>query len=216
MSRYIVFEGTDGCGKTTLAKMLYDNIKGEKIFTKEPGSLHLKQNTMIRQIIINSDLQEYTYACLFAADCHEHLTKVITPALGHGKWVISDRSVLSDFAYRPDVGDNVRNVNFEIFKNLKPIVFLIDAEMDLCLKRMEERGPLNQFEELKVINRITDIKHGYDLVRNFKYNMHLVENNNLLRTAFLNIMSILKESLSINEGKTNEEIEDLFIGDDYS
>ena len=52
-SKYIVFEGNDGSGKTTIAKAIYDKLPGEKIYTKEPGSPLLPFCQEIRKIIIH-------------------------------------------------------------------------------------------------------------------------------------------------------------------
>ena len=100
-SRYIVFEGNDGSGKTTIAKAIYDKLPGEKIYTKEPGSPLLPFCQEIRKIIIHGkdyNIDDITYAHLFYSDAHENIRQVVQPALATGRWVISDRSVLSNKA----------------------------------------------------------------------------------------------------------------------
>ena len=168
-ARYIVFEGTDGCGKTTLAKRIHDLLPGEKIFTKEPGSPHLEVCVKIRELILHGsdqDIDPITYAYLFAADTHEHMEKIVIPALKEGKWVVSDRSVISDFAYRPDIGGSVRLHNYHKFLSLNPKVFWIDAKPGTCEKRMlsVRDEPLNAFERKHVVNNLITLRGNYNQV----------------------------------------------------
>lgn len=168
-SKYIVFEGTDGSGKTTIANQIYNLLPGEKIFTKEPGSPHLDFCVKLRALILHGSDQEIdpiTYAYLFAADTHEHMTKIVIPALKEGKWVVSDRSVISDFAYRPKTGDSVRIHNYHRFLSLNPKVFWIDSKPGTCEKRMlsVREEELNAFERKHVIDKLKQLRDNYDRV----------------------------------------------------
>ena len=165
-SKYIVFEGTDGSGKTTIAKAVYDALPGDKLFTKEPGSPLSDFCIAVRRLILDGsgeDIDPITYAYLFAADTYEHQTKIVIPALKEGKWVVSDRSVLSDFAYRPDTGDHIRFHNYQRFLSLNPRVFWIDATPSVCEHRMlaVRDEPLNEFEKAHVRGKLDKLHGAY-------------------------------------------------------
>jgi len=163
--KYIVFEGTDGCGKTTIANAIFSALPGEKVLTKEPGSPHLEFALKIREIVLHGaeqGIDPISYAYLFAADTFEHMRQIVIPCLQDGKWVVSDRSVMSDYAYRPHDGDHIRQYNFDLFKNLNPKVFFIDALPKTCEERLETRGePLNEFEKAHVMTKIGQLRRGY-------------------------------------------------------
>lgn len=165
MYKYIVFEGNDGSGKTTIAKEIYERLPDPKIYTKEPGSPHLPFCQSIREIIIHGneqDLADITYAHLFYADAHEHIKKVVEPALFSGTWVVSDRCVLSNKAYWPKVVQFVHKANHELLYSLFPTVFYLDVRPEECLRRITSREKeINQFEREHVMGKIDLIHSRY-------------------------------------------------------
>ena len=164
MNKYLVFEGTDGSGKTSISNAIYEWLPEPKIKTKEPGSPHIPLCKQIREEILHNASQSkdpLLYAYLFAADTKLHMEKVVKPHLEAGSWVVSDRSVLSDFAYRPSQGDNVREHNLHNFVRQGPLVFFVDADPNVCAERMRQRGNLNEFEKAHVLNKIREIRTHY-------------------------------------------------------
>lgn len=167
MKQYIIFEGVDFTGKTTLATMLYNHLCGYKnvLFTKEPGSPHSETCKQIRQVILNSKgMTDLSYALLFSADANEHLNAIVKPALDRGQVVISDRAMISDYAYRPQIDYDIKKQNFELMKSLKPLVLYYTCSMEEIRKRIKERcvdTPLLEFEKLVVIDRIQEIDENY-------------------------------------------------------
>lgn len=205
-SKYIVFEGTDGSGKTTLSSMVAALIPGSKIVTKEPGSPHVQLCMDIRKEILNASTDgrdEEFYAYLFAADTKLHMEKIVKPALRTGHWVISDRSVMSDYAYRPKGStDNIRHSNFMNFMRQFPIVFFIDADPEICASRMKARDDANEFEKAHVMGKIDKIRNAYmseSLVRfmqtriDYEYPAYWynIDNNGAAITAFKQIVGLL-------------------------
>ena len=167
---YFCFEGVDGSGKTALASMFFHKLKStfssvawsNKIFfTNEPGSKHLQACVDIRNIILNHQLDREALAYLFAADTWTHLNNFVVPSLEDGAIIISERCVLSDYA-GPSYGSGLRRKNSELFLSLNPIIFYIDANPDICKKRMIESGKLNVFEEKYVIDNISQIQNNYN------------------------------------------------------
>jgi len=169
--RYIIFEGTDGSGKTTLLNMVAQAIPDphKMVVTKEPGTPHIQLCIDIREEILNASAagrDPEFYAYLFAADTKLHMEKVVKPALANDQWVISDRSVMSDYAYRPRDGGAIREDNFKNFMRQHPVVFFIDTHPDICATRMKERDDANEFEKAHVIGKVKELNQSY------KYHSH--------------------------------------------
>ena len=205
-NKYIVFEGTDGSGKTTLSSMIADLIPNDKVVTKEPGSPHVQLCVDIREEILNHaglhiDRDPEFYAYLFAADTKLHMERVVKPALNAGKWVVSDRSVMSDYAYRPQHGGDIRHANLLNFMRQFPVVFFIDADPEVCGERMQDRGDLNEFEKKHVLGKIDKIRNGYvnskeqfeetanDIAAPARW--YTVDNNGPIEIAFKQIVGLL-------------------------
>ncbi len=161
--KYLVFEGNDGSGKSTIAQEIYDRLPEPKIYTKEPGTPHLQFCQNIRQIIIHGkeqNLDDITYAHLFYSDAYEHLTKIVEPAIMRGDWVVSDRSVLSNKAYWPSEVQHVHATNHQRFYKLNPTIFYIDVPPKVSIERITGRKKeINEFEREHVIPKIHLI-HG--------------------------------------------------------
>ncbi|HLD55249.1 MAG TPA: dTMP kinase [Candidatus Nanoarchaeia archaeon] len=100
--KYIVFEGGEGCGKTTQSKLLYENLtkKGYScIHIREPGSTKEAQKLRLR--LLNSKrLSVNGERILFARARYSLFEQVIIPALNEDKIVLSDRSFYSTLAYQ--------------------------------------------------------------------------------------------------------------------
>ena len=101
---FISFEGNDGSGKSTQARLLAKRLEQsgyEVVLTREPGGT--KVGEKIRDILLdrdNNDMDNLTEAMLYAAARAQHVRQVIKPALRQGKLVISDRFVDSSIAYQ--------------------------------------------------------------------------------------------------------------------
>ena len=195
---YICIDGVDGAGKTTIIEHLYNKHPNKEniILTKEPGSPFSEICINIRKLILNyPHNHDYTLGYLFAADAYEHLKSVVAHFLHEGKNVISDRCMLSDFAYRPNIPFKMREENIRIFKNLYPIVILIDAEPDKCFNRMIGRGKLNTYEEDHVIERLPNIRDNYyaglEFLKSQGVETHIIENNDKIEDAVKKIFNYL-------------------------
>ncbi|NVD43821.1 dTMP kinase [Qipengyuania atrilutea] len=106
--KFIAFEGGEGCGKSTQAKMLaawLDRNGKEVILTREPGGTPRAE--AIRSLLLDppegSWLPE-AEALLFAAARSDHVGQLILPALERGTWVVCDRFVDSSRAYQGYAG----------------------------------------------------------------------------------------------------------------
>jgi dTMP kinase len=101
---FIAFEGGDGVGKSTQARLLADRLRAtghEVVLTFEPGDSRIGKD--VRRIVLDvaSDgLDARAEALLYAADRAEHVHNVIRPALDRGATVITDRYIDSSIAYQ--------------------------------------------------------------------------------------------------------------------
>jgi len=156
---FIVFEGLDGSGQSTQAKLLKDYLEKERnlsvILTKEPTD-QPPIGTLIRQILRKEiSVSPPTLQLLFCADRSEHLEQVIKPALKKNQWVISDRYFYSTIAY----GSLNLDIEWLIKINeqflVPDIVFLLKVRPEICLQRIDEnRDKREFFEESDKLKRV--------------------------------------------------------------
>lgn len=104
-NKYIVFEGPDGCGKTTVSKMIFNWMRGDlginADWYPQPGATDIGQ--VIRKLTKSTDhvIDPNTEALLMGADNSAFINQILIPKLDQGDWVISDRNnFISSLAYQ--------------------------------------------------------------------------------------------------------------------
>ncbi len=99
---FVSFEGVDGSGKTTQARLLEEHLSGlgrDVVATREPGGTELGEE--LRRLVLNGpEISPWAEAAIFAAARAEHAAQVIRPALARGADVVCDRFVDSSLAYQ--------------------------------------------------------------------------------------------------------------------
>jgi len=140
---FIVVEGIDGCGKSTVASLLAAEIgKKRPVFhTFEPG--HVRDG-LYRQLIMENVDNPFVVAALFAIDRAEHVKKTIKPALAKGEWVVCERYADSTLAYHGyGMGldkELINRMNEEAIDGLWPDkIFYLDIEPHLALARLQNK-----------------------------------------------------------------------------
>ena len=135
VGRYIVFEGSEGCGKSTHASRLAEHL--DAILTRETGGTAIGQR--IRAILHDTSVTNLAHraeALLAAADRAQHIEEVVAPALAAGRHVVSDRSVYSTLAYqgygRGLPLDDVRHINeWAVAGHWPDLVVLLDVPLEV-------------------------------------------------------------------------------------
>lgn len=121
--KFIVLEGPDRCGKSTQAKMLYNQLVArgkEVILTREPGGTPTAEK--IRQIVLEPglDVRPMAELLLYEASRAQHTQEKILPALEAGKIVICERYTMSTCAYQ----GYGRGIDLKIIDTLNQIATL--------------------------------------------------------------------------------------------
>ena len=102
--KFIAFEGGEGAGKSTQARMLGEALRQrgiDAVLTREPGGTRGAE--AIRALLLANEGEGWglrAEALLFAAARSDHVARLILPALGAGRWVICDRFLDSSRAYQ--------------------------------------------------------------------------------------------------------------------
>ncbi|MES2801834.1 MAG: dTMP kinase [Bdellovibrionota bacterium] len=145
---FVVFEGLDGSGKSSLMKRLESHLKNlqkDLIMTREPGGTTVGDE--IREIILKKQAQPpsaRTELLLYQASRAQHVDLVIRPALALNKWVLCDRFSASSVAFqgggRGISLDQVHWLNNFSTDLLKPhLTVLLDLSVDESKKRRTNR-----------------------------------------------------------------------------
>jgi len=139
-ARFVVFEGGEGCGKSTQAALLAERI--DALVTRQPGGT--ATGAALRSILLdpaNTHLATRAEALLMAADRAQHAEELIRPTLAAGRHVICDRYLYSSVAYQgygrgldPEM---VRSISAWATDDLWPdLVVLLDVDPDLASQRL--------------------------------------------------------------------------------
>ncbi len=154
-ARFISFEGIDGSGKSTQARMLADTLRGaghDVVLTREPGGSPGAEE--IRRLVLEGDPDRWsaeTEILLFTAARRDHLERTIRPALAAGKIVICDRFADSTRMYQGLRGAGLReqvDALHELMIGVEPdLTVLVDMDPDVGLARaLGRNGTEERFE----------------------------------------------------------------------
>jgi dTMP kinase len=145
---FVCFEGGEGAGKSTQARLLLEWLEGEGHvvrLTFEPGDTEVGRQ--LRRIVLDpatGEISDRTEVLLYAADKAEHVDTVVLPALARGEVVVTDRYVDSSLAYqgagRTLPVDEVERVQRWATRDLRPhLTVVLDLEPQAGLGRFAER-----------------------------------------------------------------------------
>lgn len=147
--KFIIFEGMDFSGKTTCLKLLVEilNERGiEHITTREPGGT--PEGEMIRDILVNQPgLNSNERALLFQASRSLHCRGVIEPALASGKWVISDRYIISSLVHQHEAERLITSTTPRLNLTKPDYMVYTSCGLEETLRRKGLRNDCNQLDD---------------------------------------------------------------------
>lgn len=197
--KFIAFEGIDGCGKSTQAKLLENNLKKlgyDIVLTREPhANIDLKNNP---------DLKPLDRQSMFIDDRLLHLTDIIIPNLRDEKIVITVRYFLSTIAC--GMSEDIEQKQLiELHEKIlgdkfiiPDIIFIIDASIETAMNRLKKKGEIKGYFEKK--DRLEKIRNAYiniyanKLYKNNGVKMEWIDGNRFIKDVS---RDILKKSLEI-------------------
>src|SRR3954470_7572377 len=158
---FVCFEGGEGSGKSTQARLLAERLRAEGyavLLTFEPGDTAVGQE--LRRIVLSpetGELSHRTEALLYIADKAEHVDTVVQPALDRGEVVITDRYVDSTLAYQGAGRDlavaDLEQVARWATHGLRPnLTIVLDLAQEHGLSRFEGRDRI-EMESLEFLER---------------------------------------------------------------
>ena len=153
---FLTFEGIDGSGKSTQARLLADHLRAQGrdvVLTREPGGSPGAEE--IRALVLQGDPDRWsaeTEILLFTAARRDHLERTILPALAAGKVVICDRFADSTRMYqgmsRGDLRATVDQLHALMIGREPDLTLLIDMDPATGLSRAKGRqGTEERFED---------------------------------------------------------------------
>ncbi len=169
---FISFEGIEGSGKSTQAKLLYDYLKNrgaDVILTEEPGGTQI--GAQIRTVLLaveHRGMSPLTELLMYNASRAQHIAEVITPALNRGAIVITDRFTDSTLAYQ----GYGRGLDLEVIHSLdliatgrlRPdITLLLDLDVETGLQRNRGIQKTDRLE-LEDISFHERVRIGYHML----------------------------------------------------
>jgi dTMP kinase len=160
---FITFEGLDGCGKTTQARLLAESLTadGVEVFsTREPGGTPLGEE--IRDLVLHGDhIAPWAETALYLAARAQHVDQVIRPALAGGATVVCDRYLDTSVAYQGggrELGvDTVLELNLLAVDGLVPDrTVLVEIDVETALARVGDKRDRIEQAEAEFWPRVVD------------------------------------------------------------
>ncbi len=160
---FITFEGSEGCGKSTQAKLLCSYLKNKKkkvLHIREPGGIKISEK--IRKVLLDVKNKEMTKECevlLYMAARAQLVDEIILPALKKGTIVVCDRFLDSTLAYQGygcgiDVS-LIEQVGYFATKGIAPdITFLLDMQISKSFSRIRQAKDRIEQRSVKYHNQV--------------------------------------------------------------
>lgn len=151
---FLSFDGVDGAGKSTQAKLLAEFLQSEGYTVttcRDPGGTHAGDR--IRQLLLDREtghLSPLTETFLYMASRCQLMEEVVRPALERGEIVLCDRFVLSTVVYQGYAGDLRPELCWKLGRTatdgvLPELTFVFDLSVDEALAR--KHGPDDRMED---------------------------------------------------------------------
>lgn len=205
---FIVFEGGEGSGKSTMLHRVAEWLRGlniECITTREPGGIKISEN--IREIILdkdNTNMDSRTEALLYAAARRQHLIEKVVPAINDGNIVLCDRFIDSSLAYQGyarNLGiDEIYNINkFAIDEYMPDLTLFFDLNPEEGLRRInnDNNREVNRLD-LEKMDFHYKVREGYNiLLERYKNRIVRIDASKSIDEVFNEVKNILEKNINI-------------------
>ena len=202
---FITFEGIDGSGKSTQARLLRNALVSqghEVILTREPGGSPGAEE--IRKLVLEGDADRWspeTEVLLFTAARRDHLERVIEPALKDGKIVICDRFADSTRMYqglrRTDMRAVVDKLHTLMIGREPDLTILIDMDPQAGLSRaLGRQGTEERFESFGTDLQVRMRQGFLELARDFPDRITVIDGTRAVEAVAEDILSVVTSRLS--------------------
>ncbi len=159
--KLIVFEGVEGCGKTTQMQLCYQWLQSLNIpvvMTRQPGGTNL--GVELRRLLLEKQADQpiasRTELLLYAADRSQHVEQELKPNLAAGKLILCDRYIDSTIAYQ----GYGRSIDMSLIHQLNTIAtgglkshltLWLDVDVEVGLSRKQGDGlEFDRIEQEKI------------------------------------------------------------------
>ncbi|BAU11912.1 thymidylate kinase [Leptolyngbya sp. NIES-3755] len=158
--KLIVFEGIEGCGKTTQlerSRQWLTTIQAADVIpTREPGGTPLGGE--IRKLLLQNDeepIYDRTELLLYAADRAQHVEHFLRPHLERGALILCDRYTDSTIAYQ-GYGRGLDRALIDQLNQVatgglqSDLTIWLDIEVEVGFERMKQRGKRDRIEQASI------------------------------------------------------------------
>jgi len=204
--KFIVFEGGEGSGKTTILEMIYEYLESigvSCIKTREPGGIKISED--IRNIILdksNINMDAKTEALLYAAARRQHLVEKVIKHLEEGKLVLCDRFIFSSLAYQGyarELGiEEIYKINKFAIGDYMPdlnLLFDLDPKVGLARINKNKNREINRLD-LEDLDFHYKVREGYNILsEEYKDNFIKVNAEASIEEVFEQVKRIIEEIL---------------------
>lgn len=202
--RFITFEGIDGSGKSTQARLLaaaLEKAGAPTVLTREPGGSAGAEE--IRRLLVEGDPDRWsaeTEILLFTAARRDHLEKRIEPALLCGTNVISDRFADSTRIYqgatRGELRATVDRLHEQMIGREPDLTLIIDMSPEKALQRgLDRNSGEDRFEDfgMDFQNRL---RSGFlALPREFPNRCHVIDGDRSIDKVAEDVLTLVQQAL---------------------
>lgn len=217
--KLIVFEGVEGCGKTTQMKRLQDwlyrsdlfrllqaqGVLSQLISTREPGGTKVGQK--IRQLLLDlpttetEPIQSRAELLLYAADRAQHVEEQLNPLLKQGALILCDRFTDSTIAYQ----GYGRNLDRSLINHLNQVAtnglvsdltLWLDLDVEIGLERTRQRGHPDRMEQSDLAFHRRVQQGFFELFHAEPHRIVRINANRPVDEVAVDIQSLLKQKLT--------------------
>jgi len=197
--KFIVLDGTDGCGKTTQTKLLAQWLKGQDADVKtfrDPGDTAIGER--IRQILLNPEhiaMSTAAEVMLYMAARVQLWVEKISPALKENKCAILDRWLSSTCAYQGHAGgfgaDRVIEIAADCLERPWPdLTIILDVDPGTGLNRLDRQ--LDRIER-KGDGYHQKVRDGFLKLAHRRKNFHLVDATADIQTVHKKVIEAVEK-----------------------